>query len=212
MTAPPRQAAPRPAESRPAASSLAIRRLWPTERAAMREHLLRLDRKDRELRFCHAASDAVIAAHCEGLDWLRATVLGAFVGGELRGVAELIRVEGGWPPAAELALSVEAAHQDRGIGSALLRHALVTARNRLIGRVYMVCLGENRKMQHLAHKFEASLAFREGQVEGEIFPPWPSHLSLIEEVAAEGQALFLAAFELPLAAAPQILDKLDKTG
>jgi GNAT superfamily N-acetyltransferase len=190
------------------APPLAIRRLWPAERSAIRAHLLRLDRDDRTLRFCHTANDAVITSYCENIDWLRATVLGCFVEGELRGVGELIRIKDVWPPTAELALSVEGPYQNHGIGSALLRRALVMARNRLIGTVYMICLVENRKMQHIARDLGASLVVREGQVEGAILAPWPSHLSLIEEVAAEGEALVRAALEIPLAAPPRLSNRI----
>jgi len=186
----------------------AVRRLWPTERSRIRDHLLRLDRDDRSLRFCHAAGDAFISSYCENIDWLRATVLGCFVEGELRGVAELIRIADVWPLAAELALSVEGPYQNHGIGSALLRHALVMARNRLIATVSMICLLENRKMQHIAREFGASLVVREGQVEGAILAPWPSYLSLIEEAAAEGEALVRAAFAIPVAAPPCFLQEI----
>lgn len=186
----------------------AIRRLWPAERGRVRDHLLRLEPEDRALRFCRAPGDRAIASYCEDIDWLRASILGFFVEGELRGVAELIRTKDAWPPAAELALSVEGPFQNHGIGSALVRHALVMARNRLIATVYMTCLLENRKMQHIARKSAADLVIREGQVEGEILAPWPSCLSLIEEAAREGQALFRAAFENPLAAPPPVSDEI----
>lgn len=190
------------------APTLAIRRLWPAERGAIRAHLLRLDRDDRSLRFCHAASDVFITSYCENIDWLRATVLGCFVEGELRGVAELIRIEDVWPPTVEFALSVEEPYQNHGIGSALSRRALVMARNRLIDTVYLICLVENRKMQHIARELGASLVVREGQVEGAILAPWPSYLSLIEEVAAEGAALVRTALEIPLASPPYLLDEI----
>jgi GNAT superfamily N-acetyltransferase len=189
------------------APPFAIRRLWPADRSRILDHLLRLDPEDRALRFCHATGDAFISSYCDRIDWLGATMLGVFVDGELRGVAELIRIRNVWPPTAELALSVEGPYQDHGIGSALLRHALVRARNRLIGTVYMICLPENRQMQHIARKHAATLVVREGQVEGEILAPWPSYLSLLEEVATEGQALFGAAVEVPPTTIPQILDK-----
>jgi len=43
-----------------------IRKLWPTETDSFRDHLLRLDRETRRLRFAHIASDSFIqqyAAH-----------------------------------------------------------------------------------------------------------------------------------------------------
>lgn len=191
------------AERSAGAPPFAIRRLWPAERDRIRDHLLRLAPEDRALRFCHATKDEFISSYCEGIDWSRASVLGFFVAGEVRGVAELIRVNDPWTPAAELALSVEKPFQDRGIGKALMRHSLVLAQNRLIGTVYLIFLLENRRMLHIARKFAAKLAVREGQVEGEIPAPWPTYRSLIEEAAAEGQALIRAALDVPAATTPR---------
>jgi hypothetical protein len=53
-----------------------IRRLWPGERAQMRDYLLGLDRESRALRFGGCVSDAQIADYCERLDWSRALVMG----------------------------------------------------------------------------------------------------------------------------------------
>jgi len=190
------------AERSSSAPAFAIRRLWPIECGRVRDHLLRLGPEDRALRFCRATSERFIATYCDNIDWLRASVLGVFVAGEVRGVAELIRVDDQWPPAAELALSVEAPYQNCGVGSALVRHSLVLAQNRLIGTVYTIFLLENRKMLHIARKFAATLAIRGGQVEGEIPAPRPSYLSLVEEIAAEGEALIRAALEVPTPATP----------
>ena len=37
-----------------------VRKLWPTETEKFRDHLLRLDKESRRLRFAHAVSDAFI--------------------------------------------------------------------------------------------------------------------------------------------------------
>ena len=63
-----------------------IRRLWPGARARIRDHLLRLDREDRVLRFGGHVSDAHIAAYCERLDWSRSLVMGYVVRGKVRGL------------------------------------------------------------------------------------------------------------------------------
>ena len=39
-----------------------IRKLWPTETDKFRDHLLRLDKTNRRLRFAHGVSDAFIEA------------------------------------------------------------------------------------------------------------------------------------------------------
>lgn len=153
------------------------------------------------MRFCGHVSDGAISAYCERIDWSKTTILGCFVDREMRGVAELVLTQLAIPGNAEIALTVEKPFQDQGFGTELLRRTLVLARNRYVATVYMVCLLENRKIQHIARKFEASLVTHGREVEGKIWPPWPSWLSFIEEAAADGHALFRATFETAASAA-----------
>ena len=179
----------------PAPSRLVeFRKLAPSDRGCLESHLLRLAAADRQMRFCTSVSDRSIRAYCGRIDWRHATVLGCFVEGELRGVAELVSLRETLPFNAELALTVETPFQDQGIGTRLLHKILVIARNRYIATVHMICLLDNGKMRHIARKSGASLVVQEGQVEGEIRPPWPTYLSYIEEAALDGQALFRASF------------------
>ena len=57
-----------------------------------------------------------------------------------------------------------------------------------------VCLLENHGMQRLARKHDAVLEIEPGEVCGRITHPWPSYLSVMEEAAADGRALFRATF------------------
>jgi GNAT superfamily N-acetyltransferase len=158
-----------------------IRRLWAGERDRIRDHLLRLDGEDRLLRFGGYASAARIADYCEGLDWSRALFMGYVVGGEVRGLAQLEPIAGTWPRAAEVAVSVERPFQNRGIGSALLRRLVVAARNRLIERIYMVCLMDNGRAVRMARRLGGALHFRNGEAEAQLEPPWPTPWTLLEE-------------------------------
>ncbi|HZA65555.1 MAG TPA: GNAT family N-acetyltransferase [Geminicoccaceae bacterium] len=158
-----------------------IRRLWPFERAKIRDHLLRLDRDDRLLRFGGYASADRIAAYCERLDWNRAIVIGCVIGGEVRGIGELKPIGAGWPRAAELAVSVERPYQDRGIGTALLRRLVVFARNRLLDRLFMICLIDNGKALRMARRLDGALRFDHGEAEARIEPPWPTPWTWLEE-------------------------------
>jgi hypothetical protein len=93
-----------------------FRKLSAAERGKLRDHLLRLSRPDRVLRFFGALSDAAVAAYCDDIDWDRGYVIGCFIDGTLRGVAEL-RFDGStWPTRVEAAVSVETEWQDHGIG------------------------------------------------------------------------------------------------
>src|SRR5262245_42550456 len=70
-------------------SHVEIRRLWPSDKEAFRDHLLRLDPRSRHLRFGGGMSDDFLvhyAEHCFGKGDL---LYGAFVDGKLVGAAEL---------------------------------------------------------------------------------------------------------------------------
>ena len=55
------------------------------------------------------------------------------------------------------------------------------ARDRLIARVHMLCLLDNRPVQRVARGLGGALAFHPGEVEAEIGLPWPRPFSLAEE-------------------------------
>ena len=164
------------------------RKLVPFEYARLEQHLLRLDAEDRARRFSGSVSDAAVTAHCRRLDWLRAVVVGCFEQGVLRGAAEL------WldpSPAgrAELAVTVEHAWQGSGIGTGLLGRALLVAGNRSARSLFMICLLDNRRMQHLARKFGGRLSLATDQAEADLVVPYPTQLSLWEEATGDGLGL-----------------------
>jgi RimJ/RimL family protein N-acetyltransferase len=177
-----------------------MRKLWPIDQDLLQAHLLRLDPVDRRMRFCGAVSDQTIADHARHINWSRSISLGCFVDDKLIGMAELRAVRND-AEAAELAITVEVPFQNKGVGTLLMRRILAIARNRFICRIYMICLLENQKMQHLAGKLDAKLTFREGEAEASLWPSAPTYLSLLEEASMDGQALWLAVFAPPAMAA-----------
>ena len=96
---------------------------------------------------------------------------------------------------AEAAFSVEAPWQSHGIGSVLLERTLLTARNRGIKRLHMACLADNRRMQQLAHKFDAELSFDFGIVIGAVENARLTPLSLFREFIADGESLATAMLD-----------------
>jgi RimJ/RimL family protein N-acetyltransferase len=134
--------------------------------------------EDRDVRSRPARR---VRAYCARLDRPLAVVLGYLVDGVPRAVGELKPIAGSRPPAAELAVSVEAPFRGRGVGTELCRRLLVRARNRLIARVHMLCLLDNRRVQRIARGLGGALAFHPGEVEAEIGLPWPQPFSLAEE-------------------------------
>jgi GNAT superfamily N-acetyltransferase len=163
--------------------------LWPGEAGAYRDHLLRLDPESRHRRFSGTVSDEFIIRYAAGAEDIGVVVHGFFVGGVLRGAAELRRVGSMADGEAEAAFSMEQPWQNHGIGTALLERTLLSARNRGIRSLHMHCLADNRRMQKLARKFEADLSFDFGSVVGEVDPPHSTALSLLREWVADGYGI-----------------------
>lgn len=166
------------------------RKLLPTEMRHYQAHLLRLDHEDRYARFAGMVSDAMIQNHCEGMDWRSTLVVGCFIGGELRAALELRTDSAPWPEEAELALSVEHSWQRQGAGAALMRRALIVARNRRIRRIHMICQISNRRMQALARKFDGVIERDGGEASGAIELSRPNQVSLMLEMLDDGTAAF----------------------
>src|SRR5262249_6977422 len=107
-----------------------IRKLWVGEAAHYRDHMLRLDPASRHSRFGGGVSDDFVRGYVNLSVSLDAVVHGFFVGGVMRGAAELRPLGARLPREAEAAISVEKPWQSHGVGSALLRRTLLAARNR----------------------------------------------------------------------------------
>jgi RimJ/RimL family protein N-acetyltransferase len=171
-----------------------FRKLLPYEIWRLREHLLRLSAADRRLRFFVGVNDDFIANYCRRLDALRAIIIGFFEDGVLRGAAEL-HLAGDFAGRAELAITVENGWQRDHIGTELLGHAITVAENRGMRTIEMVCLLDNRRMQHVARKFTDRLDIVEDQAEAHLKVPYPTQLSLWQEAAMDGIGLVTSWLE-----------------
>ena len=166
-----------------------IRKLWVVETHAHRDHLLRLDPESRRNRFNATIADDAVRGYAETARGSDVILHGFFVDGVLRGVADL-RILG---REAEAAFSIEKRWQSHGVGSALLQRSLLAARNRGVKLLQVCCLMDNRRMQRLARKFEAELIFDCGTVIGTMENPYPTPLSLMQEMVADSHS-FAAAY------------------
>lgn len=173
-----------------------IRKLWPTETDKFRDHLLRLDKETRRLRFAHGVSDAFIEDYASRMSEMGAIVYGYFVDGEMRAAAELRKLGDVWGHEAEAAFSVEKPFQEKGIGTELMGRVIRSARNRGVHLLYMSCLAENAKMQAVARKHEADLRFEYGEVIGEIIPQDASYFSYLAEAMDDRVGYMMAVLDL----------------
>lgn len=182
--------------SQESAAKGSIRKLWPAEYPKFRDHLLRLDKASRRMRFAHSVSDAFITDYAERMSEMGAVVYGYMEGDDVRAVAELRKLGDVWGQEAEAAFSVEGTHQDLGIGSDLMGRIIRSARNRGVHRLYMSCLPENGRMQAIARKYEADLMFEPGEVVGAIVPQGPSYFSLLAEAVDDRVGYIMAVLDL----------------
>jgi GNAT superfamily N-acetyltransferase len=173
-----------------------IRKLWIGETKKFRDHVLRLDPESRRNRFAGAVSDDFIRNYVDLTGALDAVVHGFFIGETMRGAAELRPLGIRFPHQAEAAISVEKPWQSHGVGSALLRRTLLTARNRGFQLLHMACLAENQRMQQLARKFDAELSFDFGGVIGEVESSRPTPLSLMREMMSDSHGFATAMLDL----------------
>ena len=174
---------------------IVYRKLLAQERDALKAHLLRLDEEDRRLRFGHFVTPEVILAYVDAIDWSRTWVVGAFEGDVLRGIAELGDNGNAERKTAELSVTVEADHQNHGVGTRLLEEALLIARNRGFQDIYLLCLPENARMQHVARKFAEQIRFQDGDVEIHIKSPQPDPLSVFAEFFGDAVAMWETGFD-----------------
>jgi len=169
----------------PESRDIVIRRLWPTDMTAYREHLQRLDPESRHSRFGGGVSDSYIDRYVDASLRLDTLIYGAFGDSDIKAAGELRILFGAWPPRAETAFSVEKEYQDHGLGDTLLGRIITAARNRGITTLDMQCLSHNQRMRHLAQKHQAELITMDGETEARLEPSAFNPASLFEEWLGE---------------------------
>jgi len=169
-----------------------VRKLWQTDAADYEAHLLRLDPISRRNRFGGSIADSFVRYHADSAFGPTNVIWGFFTDGVLRGAAEL-RPFGA--AQAEAAFSIERPWQSHGVGTELLERILLAARNRGIKQLHITCLLENERMQQLARKFDAEMRRDFDSVIGEVEAPYPTPISMLRELIADGTGLATAILE-----------------
>jgi GNAT superfamily N-acetyltransferase len=179
-----------------------IRRLWPSDMEAFRDHLLRLDPRSRHERFGGGMSDDFLVHYAENCFGRGDLLYGAFVGGHMCGAAELRSNKAIWSEQApfdrhihaEAAFSVENEHRRRGIGEKLFKRIQRAATNHGVETIEIVCLPDNVGMQRLAQKFKTQFTFEENSLTGRLTARRPTAFSLVREASGDmldfGASLF----------------------
>lgn len=161
-----------------------VRRLYRPDLPLFRDHLIRLDPRTRYDRFGLQVSDDYLTNYAELCFAPGAITYGYVEDGLIRGAAELRLFKSksaSMRKDAEAAFSVEGPWRRRGIGTELMSHIVLAARNRRIATLTIFCLRHNRAMLSLARKFEADLNFELNDVTGNLGARAPTPFSIWRE-------------------------------
>ncbi len=196
-------------------SPLEVRRLWPSDKEAFRDHLLSLDPRSRHLRFGGGMSDDFLVRYAENCFGKGDLLYGAFVDGKMVGAAELRSHQALWSKQApfgshiqaEAAFSVDGGYRRRGIGEKLFKRILRAAANHGVETIEIICLPENVGMQNLARKFDTQFAFEENSLTGRLKVRPPTALSLLQEASSDALDFQAAVFDAHWRAATQARGK-----
>ncbi|WP_406623228.1 N-acetyltransferase family protein [Acidovorax sp. SDU_ACID1] len=136
-----------------------IRSLGPQHRERIAAHLMRLEPRDRYLRFGYAATDEQVRRYVQLLDFGRDEVFGIFNRRlELIAMAHVaFSTEEAHRGCAEFGVSVSGSARGRGYGARLFERAVVLARNRGVSMMFIHALSENTAMLKIARNAGATV-------------------------------------------------------
>jgi RimJ/RimL family protein N-acetyltransferase len=114
------------------------------------EHLKNLSNEDRYTRFGYAVSNQSIDAMILGILYNQDQhhIFTYYINNYIAGFGHLAREDDAW----ELAVSVDKGYQGRGIANELMDHMIAWGKTHGVEVLYMHCITENQKIQHLARK------------------------------------------------------------
>ena len=168
-----------------------IRSLSPRDRTDILTHLLGLTPQDRYLRFGYAAADEQIGRYVAGLQFDRDEVFGIFNRNlKLIALAHLAFPESGAlaQQAAEFGGSVLTKARGRGYGGRLFQHAMLHARNRGFGMLFIHALSENTTMLRIARRAGAKVERAGSESDAYLQLPGDTLASQLEQWVTNGAA------------------------
>lgn len=151
-------------------------------------HLKNLSEADRYTRFCYNIKD-------ENIDQFILSILynatdhhlfTAEVDGKLVGFGHLAREGSDW----ELAVSVDSNCQGRGVANSIMDFMIDWGTTRGVHSVFMHCITQNAKIQHLARKHGLRMVERDGaEVTSRVDLPSPTPLDYTAQFLQEQQMI-----------------------
>ena len=181
---------PRANES-PILVTVPIRSLGANHRERIATHLIRLEPRDRYLRFGYAANDEQIRRYTNSLNFERDEIFGIYNRKlELIAMAHLAYpAEKTCASCAEFGVSVLPNARGRGFGARLFERAAMHARNDGVSQMFIHALSENTAMLRLARRAGATVQRHGAESEAHLILPAATLDSQITEVVHEQMAL-----------------------
>ena len=164
-----------------------IRSLGPRHRERILAHLLAQDEHSRYLRFGYPATDQHLSKYVDRLDFERDEVFGIFNRRlDLIAMAHLANplepAAAGQSTMAEFGVSVLAQARRRGFGRRLFEHAMLHARNRGVGALFIHALSENTAMLKIARDAGARVRREGSETEAWLELPPDTFASHLDEL------------------------------
>lgn len=158
-------------------------------------HLKNLSEADRYTRFCYNIKD-------ENIDQFILSILynpddhvlfTAEINDIIVGFGHLAREGDNW----ELAVSVDGKFQGQGIANKLMDHMIIWGKTRSIHSVFMHCITQNAKIQHLARKHGLRMIERDGaEVTSRVDLPPPTPMDYTADFMREQRELLEQMHEI----------------
>lgn len=177
-----------------------IKSLDASHRPRIQEHLSTLPDHDRYLRFGYPATDEQVGRYVDSLNFACDEIFGVF-NRRLKLVAMAHLAHPSDPAAAHVAefgVSVLPRYRGKGFGARLFGHAMLHARNRGIGTLFIHALSENATMLHIARKAGARVKRSGPEADAFLQLPPETLASRLEEMVAEGVAAIDYGWKLNL--------------
>lgn len=152
------------------------------------QHLKNLQDEDRYTRFGYAASAAAIDAMILNMLYHQDQhhLFTYYLDNHIVGFGHLAREDADW----ELAVSVEHSYQGRGIANELMDHMIAWGKVHGVHSVFMHCISDNQRIQHLARKHGLKTMERVGhEITAQVKLPDPTVLDYTASFINEQRAL-----------------------
>jgi RimJ/RimL family protein N-acetyltransferase len=170
-----------------------IRKLSPLELYRYSDHLLRLNSDDRYLRFGSQVDDSAIIRHVNSKSKDKKIILAAFDDNlnviAACEVAFLLNKNSIFADTAEIGLSVESSHRNKGLGTDLFERALIVARNRRVKVFTSYCLTRNGFMMRIAKAHGMKIITEYGSSEASLELELYDATTVFAEMLGEGMAI-----------------------